>query len=74
MNKAYLWEKLDNEMQQALQDNNVFEVTLNPDGKLWFMHRTQGWIAGSVISSHLAYAFVHAFAQYKNQLCVWKLV
>jgi len=37
MNKAYLLEKLDHRIRQALTDKNIGEIILNSDGKLWFI-------------------------------------
>ncbi len=35
MDANYLWEKLGLQIQQGLQDKDVFEIMLNPDGYLW---------------------------------------
>jgi type IV secretion system protein TrbB len=63
MLKDYLWQKLGTLVQQGLQDENIVEVMLNQDGKLWFKHRVEGNKAIGHVYSDEALSFVHALAQ-----------
>jgi P-type conjugative transfer ATPase TrbB len=67
MEANYLWEKLGSQIQQGLQDDNVFEVILNPDCSLWFKHKTKGMLPIGNMDESLANSFVHALAQYENK-------
>ena len=67
MNKEYLWKKLGAEIQRGLADPQIIEIMLNPDGVLWFAHRTKGNIFSGYVASSVASAFVHALAQYENK-------
>lgn len=66
MNKSYLWEKLGSIVQKGLKDNGVFEIMLNPDGKLWFKTTAGNRYIG-LTDRHAAAAFAHALAQYENK-------
>jgi len=67
MNETYLWEKLGPLVRQGLLDNYVYEVMLNPDGKLWFMHHDEGNVCvGDMLKSQSS-AFVHALAQHEKK-------
>jgi len=67
MNKEYLWKKLGPTVQRGLTDAEVYEVMLNPDGKLWFRHKTKGNDCVGAMEKPLASAFVHALAQFENK-------
>lgn len=67
MNQAYLLEKLDHRIQQALTNNTIGEIILNSDGRLWFVdHESRSIEAGAIDRQH-AMSFVHALAQYECQ-------
>jgi len=64
MTKDYLWRVLGKTIQNALLDDKVNEIILNPDGQLWLVHEDSGAMAkGSLVASQ-AEAFVHGLAQY----------
>lgn len=67
MEANYLWEKLGPQIHQGLQDDNVFEIILNPDSSLWFKHKTTGMLSVGKLDEHQANSFVHALAQYENK-------
>ncbi len=67
MNKQYLWKKLGPIIQRGLEDDNVFEVMLNPDQSLWFTHKTQGNIPAGDMTVLESTAFVHALAQFEDK-------
>jgi len=67
MNKHYLWQKLGEEVQRGLMNSNIVEIMLNPDGTLWFKHKSKGNIFINANPFFSASAFVHALAQYKNK-------
>lgn len=62
MNHTYLWQKLGTTVQNALNDYEVTEVTLNPCGQLWKTHRKNGNISIGQMQSTDALTFVHALA------------
>ncbi len=67
MNKAYLLEKCDHRIQQALKNINIGEIILNSDGKLWLIdHQSHTHFEGTVLSEQ-AIGFVHALAQFEKQ-------
>lgn len=66
MNKSYLWEKLGFIVQKGFQDNEVFEIMLNPDGNLWFKI-SKGNIYAGVMNQKDAINFVNALAHYENK-------
>lgn len=67
MEKNYLWEKLGSTIQEALQNDEIFEIMLNPDGKLWLKHQKQGNIFAGTLNEHAAGAFAHAIAHFQNK-------
>ena len=67
MEADYLWEKLGAQIQQGLQDDNVFEIMLNPDDYFWFKHKTKGMLPSDKLDEHQANCFVHALAHYENK-------
>lgn len=44
MNQAYLLEKLDHRIQQALTDKTIGEIILNSDGRLWFVDHQSRYV------------------------------
>ncbi|OGT50858.1 MAG: P-type conjugative transfer ATPase TrbB [Gammaproteobacteria bacterium RIFCSPHIGHO2_12_FULL_41_15] len=63
----YLFEKLGSQIQAALLDDHVTEIILNPEGKLWVVHQSQGSIEYGFMSTEHSAAFVHALAQFRQQ-------
>lgn len=67
MEASYLWKKLGSKIQQGLQDDNVFEIILNPDSSLWFKHKTKGMLPVGKLGEYQANSFAHALAHYENK-------
>jgi P-type conjugative transfer ATPase TrbB len=65
MNKLYLWEKLGSSIQEALMDDRVTEVMLNPDGKLWCTNDLGHLLLGDLSGSE-AEILVNAIAHYRD--------
>jgi type IV secretion system protein TrbB len=64
--KRRLYEKLYHDLGQeihaCLQDEDIHEVMLNPDGQLWIDSPTQGLLQISHLSSAQAFAIIHSLA------------
>ena len=67
MNEQYLWEKLGTEIQHGLENDQIFEVMLNPDQSLWFNHKNKGNIPAGKMCVLKSTTLVHALAQYENK-------
>lgn len=67
MNKAYLWEKCGALIQQGLLDDDVTEIILNPDKKLWFYSKTEGKTHVTCLHANEMKLFIFAVAKYANQ-------
>lgn len=63
----YLWEKLGPLVQSGLLDDSVFEIALNPDGKLWFAKKTTGYECVGDVSLSEVNAFVYALAEQEQR-------
>lgn len=63
MLKDYLWQKIGMDIQQGLYDDNIVEIMLNQDGKLWFKHRSDGNQEVGKVSEDQVLSFAHALAQ-----------
>ncbi len=64
--KAYLWEKLGGHIQQGLQDDDVLEIILNPDNKLWFHKKGEGFVFIADMKETDARLFVNALSHYEQ--------
>jgi type IV secretion system protein TrbB len=67
MREEYLWQKCGPIIQEGLQDENIFEIMLNPDHQLWFKHKTKGNIHVGEMNESASSNFVHALAQYEHK-------
>ncbi len=64
--KRRLYEKLYDDLGQAihecLQDEDIHEVMLNPDGKLWMDSATKGLVKIGHLNAMQAFAIIHSLA------------
>ena len=63
MDKEYLWQKLSKPIQSALLDDQVFEITLNPDYSLWVTSHLDGCHFVSQLEEAEVSALVNALSQ-----------
>jgi len=68
--KRRLYEKLYNDLGEsihfALQDEDIHEIMLNPDGQLWLDSSSKGLIRHSHLSPRQAFAIIHSLAGIHN--------
>lgn len=67
MKNHYLWEKLGSIIQNGLNNDAIYEIMLNSDGKLWFKHKSWGNVYAGEVSKNQAASFVHALSQYEDK-------
>jgi len=63
MDRDYLWQKLSKPIQAALLDDQVFEITLNPDYSLWVSSHLDGCHQVSQLEEAEVSALVNAISQ-----------
>lgn len=68
MDKQYLWEKLGATVQQGLLNENVFEIMLNPDGKIWFKETKIGNYYAGQMEARISTTFIYALAQHCDKI------
>lgn len=63
----YLWDKAGDSLQRLIMDQDITEIALNDNGKLWVQHRKVGnYCVGDMFES-AASAFVNAVATSQNK-------
>lgn len=66
MDKAYLWNKLSVEIRTSLQDDDITEIIVNPDGKVWHVYNGKGAFTHGYFCHDSALDFIQSVAQINN--------
>ena len=67
MSADYLLKKLGPIIADALCDDGVTEIIVNPDQSIWLVHKTKGTFKAGIMPHQDSTAFVHALASSEDK-------